>query len=378
MWVSANAYDRFDVPSGKWENRRIMDRQNVIVSAVYISAVCIFVTLTSTIQAQQPNTSGQAGVATTMSNKPITDRPLGGASIAVSVVNDKKKPLDRTAVANLFDANAKAVGGQQIEENSGATFSGLALGKYDIQVSAIGYLTARKEVTVTNQLQPLEVKVVLMQDPDAVELEPIDPSLPPKASKEAKHGISDLKSGKFKDAQKHFESASNQAPSSAYPNFLLGSLFFQENDVDRAQTYLVKATTLDPRDVQALNLLGRLHLVKKDYAGAKTTLDQAIAADPENATSHSLLAEAYLSQGDYRNALAQAEIAAAKDKTGTSGVHLVQGQALAHLGRTEEAIQTLKMYLQTVPDSASAPQVRQLIAMLEQNKAGASAQPAKP
>jgi tetratricopeptide (TPR) repeat protein len=328
-----------------------------------LSVLCLFLAITIAAAAQMPS-SRPAGVATANSNIP-SHGTGGGTHVALSVVDDKMGRLDRQALVRLYDENIKTNNWQPTSKNSVADFDDVGLGKYDVEVSAVGYLTARKEIEISNTREPVRMQVILLRDPDAAELTGTDPTLPEKASKEAERGISDLLSRKYKDAQKHLESALKQAPSSSYVNFLLGYLYFQQNDFDQAQTYLSKATTLDAHNIQALNLSGRVQLARRDFAGAKTTLEQAIAVAPENATAHGLLADAYLNLGDYKNALAQSDLAIEKGASGVSSARIVRGQSLANLGRDDDAIATLKTYLQNAPDSASGPQVRQLIAMLE-------------
>lgn len=342
-----------------------------------ISAVCLFLALTTAAYAQMPTSPTPAGVATATRSVP-TSGSGGGARVSLSVVDEKMARLDHTAMVKLYDENIKSVTWQPTTKKSEAEFEDLALGKYDFEVSAIGYLTARKVVEVSRLREPVHVQVVLLPDPDAVALIAADPSMPAKASKEAERGVSDIESGKYKDAEKHLESAYKQAPSNAHANFLLGYVYFQQNDFDKAQTYLNQATTLDPHDIQAINLSGRLHLAKKDFAGAKTLMEQAVAANPDNATAHGLLADAYLNLSDYKNALAQADLSIEKGKNGVSSAHVVRGWALANLGRDDDAVQTLKAYLQNAPDSTAAPRVRELLAAIEARHPSASSTTAPP
>ncbi len=332
--------------------------KNILAIVLSVTAI--------TAAAQQPSSPLPAGVATATAG--VSSRGTGGGqTLSLSVVDPGNARLDRQAVVKLYDETMKHPTWQPTSKNSDTTFDGLSVGKYDLEVSAIGYLTARKdfEIVGKRQLDPTKLTIVLHPDPDAADLSGSDAGMTPKASKEVERGLSDLKSGKLPEAQKHIESASSQAPSSAYPNFLLGYLYFLQNKVDQSQTYLTKATTLDPHDVQALNLVSRLRLAQRDYPGAKTTAEQAIAASPDNATAHGLLADAYLNQGDFKNALAEADMAIAKGNSGASSAHIVRGQALANLGRDDEAIQTLKTYLQSAPDTASGPQVEQFIAAIQ-------------
>ena len=338
--------------------------------------VCFFFAIAASMAAQQSSTGSQASVGSTMSNVPI-HTGTGGASVVVTVFTQNDARLDRQAVVKLYDANKKTVTWLTTTDAS-AAFAGLTLGKYDIDVSTFGYLPGHTESEVLSPFNPTQVKIVLHPDPDAVDLDAGSDSLQGKANKEIKRGILELKSGKLKEAQKDLDSAYKAASSNAHVNFLLGYLSFQQNDLDRAQTYLQKATTLDPHDVQALDSLGRLYLARRDYAAATILLEQAIAVDPENALAHSLLADTYLNQRDFKNALTQADLAIDKSKSVAGNAQIVRGEALGDMGRNDEAIQALKTYLKSAPDTASAPQVRQLIATIEQRSSNTSSTTAEP
>jgi predicted Zn-dependent protease len=347
-----------------------------------LSVLCLFLANTATGYGQaNPTSAMPAGIATATAGV-SSHGSGGGMSVEVTVVDQNMNRLDHQAVVKMYDETMKHATWQPTDKGVGATFDELAVGKYDFEVSATGYLTGRKEVQIDSlrDRKQLKVQIVLQPDPDAINVNGATESLPDKARKEAEKGLSDINTGKFKDAQKHLENASKQAGDSAPASFLLGYVYFLQNDLAQAQTYLTKATTLDAHNIDALNLLGRVHLAQKDYAGAKTTLEQSVAASPQNPAGHSLLASAHFDLGDYKNALAQADLAIAQSKPGASNAQIVRGEALANLGRYEEAIQTLKAYLQAAPDTAAGPGVRQLIATLEErlpNASSSAAQPAK-
>jgi Flp pilus assembly protein TadD len=332
-------------------------------SAIY------FVFAVVTAFAQGSPGSSVAGSATAVSDIPMNGT-AGIEPLTLSVVDEKLAGLNRAATVKVTSENTKQVEWQTSKAPE-IRFEDLGPGKYEVEVSALGYLTARKEVQLVGVSRPIHVQVVLRADPDAVELNAADESLPPKASKEIEKGISDLTSGKAKDAEKHFENASKIAPDSARTNFLLGYALFQLNDFDGAQTSLAKATAIDPRDMQALNLLGRLRLARHDFAGAKTTLEAAIGIHPDNPTAHALLADARLNLADYKGALAETDLAIEEGASKATNVEIVRGEALADMGRDDEAIDALNEYLKLAPDSPTAPQVRQLIRTIEQRHHGA-------
>jgi Flp pilus assembly protein TadD len=324
------------------------------------AAIC-FAFATGTALAQGGAAVG--GNATALSNIPMSGT-AGIEPLMLSVVNEKLVRLDRPATVKVIKENTKQVEWQTSKGE--VRFEDLGPGKYEVEVSALGYLTARKEVQLVGVSRPVHVQIVLQADPDAVTLNGADEGLPPKASKEVEKGISDLQLEKPKDAQKHFESACKVAPDSARTNFLLGYALFQQNNFDGAQTSLAKAVELDPKNVQVLNLLGRLRLARHDFGGAKTTLQQAIGVSPDNPTAHALLADAYLNLADYKDALAETDFAIEKGASKATNVQIVRGEALADMGRDDEAIDALNEYLKLSPDSPAAPQVRNLIGRIEQ------------
>jgi tetratricopeptide (TPR) repeat protein len=219
-----------------------------------------------------------------------------------------------------------------------------------------------------NSLRPALIDIVLQRDPSAINLDLADRILSAKARKETKRAVSALKSGNFRNAQKELDDAYKSAPSSADLNFLLGYLYFQKKDFEKASTYLGAATTLNPHDAQTLTLLGRAGLERQDYVAARSALERAVAADVENWLPHHLLADSYLRQKNYDKARDEAQVAIAKGKAEASPAQLVLGQALVGLGLDQQGIQALDTFLQESPRHPMAGQVRSLIAEIKEHE----------
>ena len=83
-----------------------------------------------------------------------------------------------------------------------------------MDVSAVGYLTAHKELAVMDTLRPSEIEIVLQRDPSAINLDVSDAIMSPKARKQAKRAISLLKSRNLPKAQKQLDEAFKLAPGS--------------------------------------------------------------------------------------------------------------------------------------------------------------------
>jgi tetratricopeptide (TPR) repeat protein len=289
-----------------------------------------------------------------------------GAVVVVTVFGEKHALLDRQAVVKLENKTTQSRLWQTTADRSEAYFVDLGTGQYDIEVSAVGYLTTHQPFPIGNTMGTFRTEITLQRDPTSVELnEPNAPDMPTSARKSTQRGVRALKSGNFKEAQKQLEAAYKLVPNSADVNFLLGYLYFLRKDLPQAQNFLAKAATADPRNVQALTLLGRVRIHRGDYAAARATLEEAVTADPSYWMSHYLLADAYLKQHEYQKSSEQAQIAIDRSKGAGSAARLVLGQALANLGKNEEAIAALDTFIQQTPESPVAPQIRDLIAQLK-------------
>jgi len=279
--------------------------------------------------------------------------------------------LDLTNLANRIGLF------QTIEGDTDGVFVDLAFGNYEIEVSALGYLTARQEVQVVSTMHPEPIEIVLERDPSAINLDVSAEVIPSKARKNVRQAVSLLKIGELAEAEKHLEAAYKLAPSNSDLNFLFGYLYFQRRDFARAGTYLTAAASLSPHNAEALTLLGRVGLAREDYPAARSALEQAVLADDDNWLPHNLLADAYLRQKEYSKARDEAQIAITKGqregKTIASPAELVLAQALIALGREQEAIQELDLFLKDSPQNPMVYQVQKLIEELKKHNSSSAA-----
>jgi tetratricopeptide (TPR) repeat protein len=283
--------------------------------------------------------------------------------------------LDRQALLKLVNTTSKTAVWQTTEDTSKGVFTNIPYGSYEVEASAVGYLTTHKEVKVVQNFGPVQIDMVLNRDPAALNLDVADAVLSPKARKQTKRAVSALKSANLKEAERRLGEAYKLAPTSPELNFLLGYLYFQKKDFLQASTYLSTATNLNPRNSQALTLLGRTGLEKQDYPAARSALEQAIMADEENWLPHNLLADTYLHQRDYEKARDEAQVAINKGRTNAGPAQLVLGEALVGLGHDPEGIQALNLFLQQSPGSTQAPQVRKLIEDVQSAEASGATNP---
>jgi tetratricopeptide (TPR) repeat protein len=280
-----------------------------------------------------------------------------------------KTRLDRQSIIKLTNEGTQQISWQTTTSESEAQFGDLLFGKYEIEVSAVGYLPEHKSLEAVSSITPYRLEIILRKDPAAVQLNFEDGAMPPKARKETKRGVSALKSGKWEEADKRLAAAYKFAPENSDVNFLLGYLYFQKKDFGRAADFLGNASNLSPHNVQALTLLGRVSLQQEDYGRAVSNLEKAVLTDSEYWVAHDLLAASYLKQQKYDKAREQAELAISKGKENATASQLVLGQALINLGQRQEGIKALKDFVALTPKNPSVPQVKALIAQLETSPA---------
>lgn len=286
-------------------------------------------------------------------------------SLSVKVLSDTKTKLDRQAVVKLYDKKRNQTVWETTTGDSDVVFQDLDFGDYDIEVSAVGYVTQHKELHITAAIDKLNEDVILQKDPTAIDLKLADEGLPPNARRDASRALFLLKSSNFKEAQKKLEKVYAVAPTNAQVNFLLGFLYIQLKDQDKAEAFLDRSSNLDPRRVQTWTLLGRVQLTKEHYEQARKSLERAVEVDSTYWMAHNLLADAYLKLKEYEKARQQAQLAFDQGKGEASAALLPLGQALANLGRDEEALHALHNFIQANPNDPTVPQVNEFIAKVE-------------
>lgn len=291
------------------------------------------------------------------------------AVLVFHVFAEKKAvSLDRSARLDLTNlANHRGVF-LTVPSHEDAVFTNVILGKYEVTVTAVGYLSTHQELTVLSPVTQ-HIDIVLHGDPAAVTLKEASGLMPRKAKKEAHRAVSLLKSGRLAEAQKHLETAYKLAPSNADLNFLLGYLHLEKGDYAQAATYLGTSAGLSPHSAQTLTLLGKTNLLQQNYPAARSALERAVLADAEDWLAHCFLADAYFHEKEYDKARDEAQVAIAKGaqhgKNAASTAQIVLGQALIRLGHKDEGIRVLEAFLKDSPQNPIVYQVRALIAKLK-------------
>jgi tetratricopeptide (TPR) repeat protein len=352
--------------------RRFLCRPRLLVAGAFCGQflVCVGVAL-----GQAPSAPMQGSVELRMSDVKINnscDEKQRLVVTVVSLADDKKAHLDRQSVVKLHDLKRDITTWQTTDKESEITFCNIDFGDYEIEASAVGYLTEQRQWHLAGSVQERQFEILLRKDPTAVELNGAENEIPPKARKEAEHAVDALKSANFKEAQRRLDRAYKIAPSNGQVSFLYGYLFFEQKNYEKAESYLASAASLEPGRVQTLTLLGRVQLEREHFDDACKTLEKAVEADSGYWMAHNLLGDAYLREKEFDKAREQAQLAIDQGRGGGSVALLVLGQALANTGRDEEGIQALNRFVETNPENPAAPEARALVVEIEDRDLGRS------
>jgi len=315
--------------------------------------------------------------AESLNPNPISDYPTapGTGVLVLKVFRENATTLlDRQALIKLVNVTNQTTTWQTTEDHSQASLPNLPYGKYQVEVEAVGYLSAEKEVLV-DKSEPVHIDIVLRRDPAASESETAGRIVSPNARKSMKRARSELVKDEpdMKRAQKYLDGAYKSAPLSPELNYMMGYLNFRKKDYEQGAQYLETATRLNPTFVQALMLLGRARLLQNNYPEAQSALEQAVAAEGENWLAHYLLADAYLQQKSYSQARDEAQIAIDQKKGEATLAQIVLGQALIGLGSEEQGIKALSAVLKASSRYfMAAEHVKDLIKEVRAREGGAA------
>jgi tetratricopeptide (TPR) repeat protein len=262
-------------------------------------------------------------------------------------------------------------------------FQELQVGRtYTIRVEARGYRPEEQYVILPNSDgATARVHIYLYpsgKEPESVVTRSRQFLLAPAAQREVQQAEKDLKSNKILKAQRSLKKALELAPAHPGVNYLMGLSYLRENQPVQAIPYLEKSVSVDPTQTSALLALAIVHYDQRDYPGAIQMLDRVVTQLPRSWAAQWILASCYLREKNYPSARQHAVRALKTGGKKANVTRLVLGEALAGLGRRQQAIATFKLFLKENPHNPADGRVRAMIRELRQPPAPRVAKEASP
>jgi len=161
-------------------------------------------------------------------------------------------------------------------------------------------------------------------------------------------GVDFARQQKYAEAAAAYRNALSVNPHLAGIHLNLGLAEFKQGRFTQAITPLQKALATDPKSQQARTLLGMSYYGSGRFAEASKQLEVAAKADPGNMELLQILAQSCLWSKNYSCALDQFK-AILQLNPDSASAHVLTGQALDGLGRTQEALVEFQAAAETSP-----------------------------
>lgn len=184
---------------------------------------------------------------------------------------------------------------QSTDAAGSATFPGVHVGPYMLEVSAPGYRTVNEETLLTS-LGTNHAFIDLRPEGAADKDPPQNgvPLLVGKARKELDLAMVALRADKPAEASKHIEYALKHASGNPDVQYAAALWALGKNDVPGATQHLEAAIRAYPDHFGSRMALGQILLQQRNFPGAVAQLESAVALDPSSWRGHQFLAEAFL------------------------------------------------------------------------------------
>ncbi len=159
--------------------------------------------------------------------------------------------------------------------------------------------------------------------------------------------------GKFEEARKLGERASEMLPGDAEVQFNIGDAFEKRGDLEAALTHYERALKIEPDYAEAWNKLGRVFEKRGGLAQAAAHYQQALRLNPLYADAHGNLGNVLSNQGDLEQAIAHLEQAIRLEPGSVEVLHKL-GVTLLKQGKPIQAEARLREAIRAQPNFARA------------------------
>jgi len=320
-----------------------------------IQAACLIAP--GCVAAQRPGPPAQ------MPHGTQSDVASGTADLIVTLQDEKNVALLQSAKVTLRSRSGDPRG-VAVSEKGRASFRGIALGEYEVQVEAPGYATTRANLSLARPGETRNLDITVLPGSGSVGAHTPSP-LSMKEQKELTAGLRALQAQKLEEARKHFLIAAKTAPNHPDVDYLLGVLATMTGDMEAAKQYLENAATRY-QHVLSFTALGEIYLSEGNLTMAQQHLEAALKSAPNTWRADQLLAAVELKQGSYPPAIQHAEHALQIGKTEAKGARLTLADALYATGDHQRSVQILNELLKENPTQEQTKEAHRL---LEANRA---------
>jgi tetratricopeptide (TPR) repeat protein len=262
-------------------------------------------------------------------------------------------------------------------------FSGLSPAQYIVRVRQAGFLDTQQHVdlqTSSNGFVMLQLVREKTSSSNPAAVGSINANVPPAAQKEFDKGLSALgakSKEKTSEAAHHFERAISIYPSFVEAHLKLGTVYMDLEEWDKAEAALLKTVEIDPKAANALFALSEIYLRQNQSQDAERVLVKGLEIEDRSYLGHMNLARVYWERSrqekDLNKARPTLEKAYGEIKRSLelnpdlAAAHLLKGNLLLKVGRTNDAVNEFDEYLRLEPKGTFAAETRALVERIKKS-----------
>ncbi|MFZ0311796.1 MAG: tetratricopeptide repeat protein [Candidatus Korobacteraceae bacterium] len=311
--------------------------------------------------------------------------PNSSGNIHVRVLLENGRNAGPYLQVRLLGGGSSTIGTTYTNDIGEASFNGIPVGSYSIEVSGDGIQTKSTDSFEVDERKISQSEWITVHRLEESGPKPVsahstmvsanDLNVPVKARKELDKANEEMAMQNWKKALEHLNKAIALAPqyATAYNN--LGVFYAKTNDIPHEEEALKKAVSLDEHFAPALLNYGKLCMKQKNFPQAEELLRKASTVEPNNPETLTLLADAEFMDRHFDAAIASAHQAHSSGQDHPSFVHYIAARAYQQKNQQAEALAEFQLFLQEEPKGPRADYVRGDVAKMQRTSAS---QPVSP
>ena len=289
-------------------------------------------------------------------------------------VSGQIRSADNRPVENVMvriESSTGALVDQGTADNLGRfRFIRLRPGQYKVFVSATG-LTAPPQSVDLSRVSP-RVHVLIQLVPEtptfrAKRAGVVDARVPADARAALEKGSADIAEKKNDEAIVQLQKATRIYPDYYEAHRILGQLYMDLSQWDKAEASFREAVKIDPKAVLALTALGEVYRREKKYDEAQKILEEALKLDNNSWESNFTLGRIYWEKKDIATAGRYVARSIELQPNVAEG-HLLAGNIFMRAGLPDNALIEYEEYLRLAPKGEFSAQTQTLVDKLKKNR----------
>jgi tetratricopeptide (TPR) repeat protein len=306
------------------------------------------------------------------SNSTYAQRRSSEAAIAVQINGQLRYAIGGNPASNIVvrleDSSSGATIGETTTDRSGKFhFPSLSQGQYVVSVHLIGFQDVRQNVeleTATTQYLTLALVPEAGRTNSTATSRTVDASVPAEAQREFESAQTLVENLKFKEAIQHLEKALHIHSSYLKAELLLGTVYMDLGQWEKAEQSLKHVLTLDPKTAPALMALGEVYLREKHLPDAEKSLLAGLQLDDRSWQGHLTLGRVYWAMGETVKAGPHVG-RAIQLKPDLAEAHLLAGNILLKARQPDNALVEFEEYLRLAPKGEFVEETRAVVQKLK-------------